>query len=75
VTAGTAAISGWTTTFTVGSDTRIGSVWNATGSLSGTTYTAANLVHNGAVAASGSTSFGFVGSGTAPSGAVSCTAR
>ena len=73
VTAGAAAITGWSTSFTVGSDTRFVNIWNAVGSQSGTTYTAVNASYNGSLAAGGSTAYGFVGSGTVPSGAVSCT--
>jgi endoglucanase len=51
------------------------SMWNASYTQSGSTVTATNASHNGAVAVGGSASFGF---GGAPGGggvpSVSCTA-
>jgi glucuronoarabinoxylan endo-1,4-beta-xylanase len=57
VKAGAAAINGWTVTLSLGSNT-ITQVWSAT--QSGSTFK--NLSYNGALAAGGSTTFGFNGS-------------
>ena len=69
VRAGTAAIRGWRVSFT-------GTVqqgWGATFSGSGTSAVATNAAYNGALAANGTASFGFIGTGTAPTTAT-CTA-
>ena len=75
VKAGSAAISAWTTSFTI-SGTTISNSWNGTLTSSGSTFTVENASWNGALAASGTTSYGFQGVGTAPTGtvAVTCTA-
>jgi endo-1,4-beta-xylanase len=71
VKAGSAAITGWTVTLALGSNT-VTSVWNA--SQSGGVFK--NLSYNGSLGAGGSTTFGFNGSYsgtfTAPT-VVSCT--
>ncbi|GIE99739.1 cellulase family glycosylhydrolase [Paractinoplanes rishiriensis] len=61
--AGTTATRSWSVTLTTASGTRIANVWNGTlsdGKVS-------NAAHNGALAASASTTFGFLGEG-APTG-------
>ncbi|GAB3976792.1 hypothetical protein GCM10027615_47310 [Plantactinospora veratri] len=51
--------------------------WNATITSSGSSVTATNAGHNGALSANGSTSFGFNGSwnGTNTAPTLTCTAR
>lgn len=76
VTAGSSALSGWTTSFRFDQG-GIGTLWNGTVSSSGGSFTVVNAPYNGTVAAGGSTSFGFVGTGSAPANItqVSCAAR
>jgi O-glycosyl hydrolase len=61
---GTSAINGWTLTFTFPGDQKITSAWNGTASQSGENVTVTNASYNGAIAAGGSTSFGFQGTFT-----------
>ncbi|MEJ3745034.1 cellulose-binding domain-containing protein [Actinomycetes bacterium KLBMP 9797] len=72
VTAGDAAVNGWTVTWTYGGDQRITSGWSATVTQSGAAVTATNLAWNGALPAGGSTEFGLQGtyaaSNAAPTG-------
>jgi mannan endo-1,4-beta-mannosidase len=76
VTAGAAAISGWTVTWTFANGQSISQAWNATVSSTGASVTARNVSYNGRLDAGASASFGFLGSwngaNTVP--AVSCTA-
>ncbi|QFZ19006.1 CotH kinase family protein [Saccharothrix syringae] len=76
VTAGTAAISGWTVTWNFTGGEKISQSWNATVTSQGTAFTARNAAHNGALAPGASTSFGFVGTSTGTPGApvLTCTA-
>jgi lytic cellulose monooxygenase (C4-dehydrogenating) len=74
VTAGSAAVKGWTVKLTFSGATTVTQSWNATTSSSGNTVTASNVSYNGALAAGGSTTFGFIGSGNATTPAVTCTA-
>jgi chitin-binding protein len=74
VTAGAAAIRGWTVTLTYSAGQTVQQAWNATVTASGSTVTATNVGYNGTVAAGARTSFGFIGSGTAATPAVSCRA-
>jgi predicted carbohydrate-binding protein with CBM5 and CBM33 domain len=69
------ALSGWTVTWTFTNGETVSQIWNATQTTSGSTVTAKNVSYNGAVAAHGSTTFGFLGSGTSGSSvsSVSCT--
>ena len=69
VTAGSAAISGWTVTVTWPSGQSISQLWG--GVLSGNQVT--NAAWNGSLAAGGSTQFGFIGSGNAAAPSLSCT--
>ncbi|WP_369235219.1 cellulase family glycosylhydrolase [Streptomyces sp. R21] len=72
---GSTAIKSWKVTWTWSGAQQITNMWNASYTQSGTTVTASNADHNGAIAAGGSASFGFGGApggGSAPS--VSCTA-
>ncbi|WFE33468.1 cellulose binding domain-containing protein [Micromonospora sp. WMMD975] len=62
VTAGGAAISGWTVTWTWANGQTISQSWSATISGSGAAVTARNVSYNGALGAGASTQFGFLGS-------------
>lgn len=68
---GTTATRGWSVALSIASGRTIGSLWN--GTLTGATVT--NVAHNGALAPSASTTFGFVANGQAAGGVsvVSCT--
>nr|AEC53458.1 cellulosome enzyme dockerin type I [Actinosynnema pretiosum subsp. auranticum] len=61
VTAGSAPISSWAVTWTAGAGETITQSWNAAVTSQGGSVTARNAAHNGAVAAGGSTTFGFLG--------------
>ncbi|GIH14507.1 glycoside hydrolase family 6 protein [Rugosimonospora africana] len=73
VTAGRAAINGWTVRWTLASGQSISQLWNGTLSVSGSSVTVKNLSYNGSLAAGGSTQFGFTGTGSAATPALTCT--
>ena len=75
VTAGNAAITGWTTTFTLPSGGSIANLWNGTRTGTGTSVIVKDVGWNGNLAAGGKGEYGFVGNGTAPSGSttVACS--
>lgn len=75
VTAGSAAISGWTLTWTWPSGQSITSSWNASVSASGATVTAGDVGWNGSVAAGQTmtSAWGFIGTGAATAPQVTCT--
>ncbi|GAA2070812.1 GH12 family glycosyl hydrolase domain-containing protein [Actinomadura alba] len=58
---GTAAVNGWTLTFSFAGDQRVTNAWNAGVTQSGAAVTARNVAHNASIPAGGSTSFGFQG--------------
>ncbi|MFI6936715.1 cellulase family glycosylhydrolase [Streptomyces sp. NPDC050287] len=72
---GTTALKSWKVTWAWPGAQKITSMWNASYTQSGSTVSAVNASHNGALAPGGTASFGF---GGAPGGAgvpaVSCTA-
>jgi Cellulose binding domain len=73
---GSTALTGWTVTFTFGGDQQVTNYWNAAVTQSINYVTASSLSYNGAVAAGGSTSFGFQGtysSSYAAPTSVTCT--
>ncbi len=76
VRAGSAAITGWTVTWTWPNGQRFSNTWNATISGTGDAVTARNAPYNGSLAAGASTQWGFTATrgatNTAPT--VSCTA-
>ena len=76
VTAGSAAITGWTVTWTWPSGQRFTNTWNATVTTSGSAISARNMCYNGSLPARSSTSWGFTAaySGTNTAPAVSCAA-
>ncbi|MEV3910769.1 cellulase family glycosylhydrolase [Streptomyces canus] len=72
---GSTALSSWKVTWSWPGSQKVTSMWNASYTQTGSTVTAANASHNGAVPVGSSASFGFGGApggGGAP--AVSCTA-
>ncbi len=73
VTAGSSAISGWSVRWTLGGGQSISQVWNGTLSTSGSAVTVRNAAYNGAVPASGSTTFGFIGTGTPSTPTLTCS--
>jgi cellulose binding protein with CBM2 domain len=74
VKAGSAAITGWTVTWTFTGGETIGQMWSASYTTSGSTVTAKNVNWNGALGAGASTTFGYTGSGTPSAVTVACTA-
>ena len=74
VTAGPTAIGGWTTSFAL-SGSSVAYLWSGNRSGTDTAVTVTNTDWNGSLAAGSTTSYGFIGSGSAPSPApaVSCT--
>jgi mannan endo-1,4-beta-mannosidase len=76
VTAGTAAITGWTVTWAYANGQSVNQAWGATVTGSGSSVSARNMVYNGNLGAGASTTFGFIGSwnGTNSSPSLSCTA-
>jgi endoglucanase len=73
VTAGSAAITKWTVTWTMASGQAITQLWNGALTTSGTGVSVKNLSYNGSLAASASTTFGFNGSGTASNPQLACS--
>ncbi|MFF3601687.1 cellulose binding domain-containing protein [Kitasatospora indigofera] len=73
VTAGTSAINGWTTNWTLAGGQSISQLWNGTLTTTGSATTVKNLAWNGALGASGSTTFGFLANGSPSIPTVTCT--
>ncbi|MBR7836372.1 cellulose binding domain-containing protein [Actinospica durhamensis] len=63
---GTSATKGWTVGFSWPGSQAITQIWNATETQTGAAVSAANLSYNGALQPGGSTTFGLLGSGSAP---------
>jgi len=76
VTAGSAAVNGWTARWTFGAGQTITQLWNGTLTTSGSAITVTNLGFNGNLSPGGSTTFGFnaTWSGTNPLPTLTCTA-
>ncbi|NMO54880.1 cellulase family glycosylhydrolase [Actinoplanes sp. TBRC 11911] len=76
VTAGSAAINGWTVTLTFANGQAVTQSWNATLTSNGATVTARNAGYNGRLSAGATATFGFLGSwnGTNNAPTLSCTA-
>ncbi|MFC7707185.1 poly(ethylene terephthalate) hydrolase family protein [Micromonospora lupini] len=72
VTAGTAAINGWTVTWNLSNGQSISQAWNGTLRTSGSTATVRNVSYNGSLAPGGTTTFGFLGSGTPANASPTC---
>jgi endo-1,4-beta-xylanase len=75
VRAGSTALNGWTAGAVLPTGAAVTGTWSATASGSSGAVSFTNVGYNGAVAAGTSTSFGFQGTGNAPSTTVTCTAR
>jgi len=71
VTAGASAITSWTVTLPGAS---VGSLWNGVATADGPTVTVRDAPYNGSLAAGGSTSFGFIGSGSPGTSTLTCSA-
>jgi hypothetical protein len=72
VTAGGSAINGWTVRWTLAGGQNVTQVWSGTLTTSGSTVTVRNASFNGSLPASGSTTFGFLASGTPSTPALNC---
>jgi cellulase/cellobiase CelA1 len=57
----TAAVNGWTLTWSFSGNQQITNAWNATVTQNGTAVTARNVGHNGTISPSGNQTFGFQG--------------
>jgi cellulase/cellobiase CelA1 len=64
---GTAATTGWTVGYSWPGTQAISQIWNATETQAGAAVTIGNLSYNGVLPAGGSTTFGLLGTGAAPS--------
>jgi chitin-binding protein len=73
VTAGAAAIRGWTVRWTFPNGQTIGNSWGATVTASGSAVTATNAAYNGSLSAGASTTFGFIGSWNGTNGVPTLT--
>jgi lysophospholipase L1-like esterase len=62
VSAGAAALAGWTVQWTFPSGQTIVQLWNGVASPDGANVSVSNAAYNGSLAAGGATSFGFIGS-------------
>jgi hypothetical protein len=73
---GSAALSGWTTSFSFADTQQVTSSWNAVPAQTGRQVQAANQAYNGALAAGATTTWGAVVTGTAqPLAGLACTTR
>ncbi|MFI6789319.1 cellulase family glycosylhydrolase [Nonomuraea sp. NPDC050383] len=72
---GSTPTTGWTVTLTFADGQKITQIWNARTGQTASPYTIANESHNGAIAAGGTATFGFLGSwnGTNAAPALSCS--
>ncbi|MFC8850793.1 MULTISPECIES: cellulose binding domain-containing protein [unclassified Micromonospora] len=73
VKAGSSPINGWTVKWNLSSGQSITQIWSGSLSTSGSTATVRNLDYNGSLPASGTTTFGFIGSGSPSSPSLTCT--
>ncbi|KSW14058.1 hypothetical protein ATM99_02975 [Cellulomonas sp. B6] len=71
VTAGSAGLSGWTVGWSSSSFT-VSQLWSGEVSSSGSGVTVRNAAWNGTLPAGGSTTFGFIGTGTPATPTLSC---
>jgi hypothetical protein len=73
----TAPTTGWSVGYSWPGSQTISQIWNATETQTGSAVTAGNLSYNGAIPAGGSTTFGLLGTGAAPSSlpGLECTAH
>ncbi|MGB2566981.1 cellulose binding domain-containing protein [Micromonospora citrea] len=73
VKADNSAINGWTVKWNLNSGQSISQVWSGALTTSGATVTVKNVDYNGSIPAGGSTTFGFIGTGTPSSPSPTCT--
>ncbi|WP_097329092.1 endo-1,4-beta-xylanase [Paractinoplanes atraurantiacus] len=74
VTAGQAAVSGWTVSLSLPSGSAITGVWSAANTGSTGAVSFRNVSYNGQIAAGGFTEFGFQGTGSGPTATPTCAA-
>ncbi|MGC4893682.1 glycoside hydrolase family 6 protein [Micromonospora sp. DT31] len=74
VTAGSAAINGWTVTIALPGGAAVTGSWNTQASGTSGTIRFTNVGYNGQVGAGQSTNFGFQGTGTGPGATATCAA-
>jgi mannan endo-1,4-beta-mannosidase len=75
VVAGTSALTGWQVSLTLPSGSSIANLWGGANTGTSGSVTVANAQWNGALGSNQSTSFGFVGTGSAPTaGSLPCAA-
>jgi hypothetical protein len=74
---GTAATTGWTVGYSWPGSQTISQIWSASETQTGSAVTIGNLSYDGAIPVNGSTTFGLLGTGTAPSTLpdLTCTAQ
>jgi chitin-binding protein len=63
---GAAQTTGWNVSWSWPGAQAVTQIWNASDTQSGTAVSTANLSYNAAIPAKGSTTFGLLGSGNAP---------
>jgi Glycosyl hydrolase family 12/Cellulose binding domain len=63
---GSTGINGWSVSGSLPSGATITQIWNGTLSSSGSNFTVRNVSYNGSIPGGGTTSFGFIASGSAP---------
>jgi hypothetical protein len=63
---GTVATSNWTVSYSWPGSQTISEIWNASDTQSGSSVSISNLSYDGDISAGGSTTFGLLGNGTAP---------
>ncbi len=73
VTAGSSAITSWTTIWTLASGQTITQLWSGTLTTSGSAVTVRNVSWNGALSPGSSTTYGFIANGTPSSPTITCT--
>jgi hypothetical protein len=74
---GTAPTTGWNVSYSWPGSQTISQIWNASETQSGAAVSVTNTSYDGAIPAAGSTTFGLLGSGTAPTSLANlqCTAH
>lgn len=73
VTAGSAAINGWTVRWTLANGQTISQLWNGTLTTSGSAVTVQNVSWNGTLGAGAATTFGYIGGGTPSTASLTCS--
>ncbi|WBB47202.1 cellulose binding domain-containing protein [Verrucosispora sp. WMMA2044] len=73
VRAGNAPINGWTVRWNLSSGQGISQLWNGNLSTSGSSVIVRNVDYNGSLPAAGTTTFGFLGSGSPSTPSLTCT--